>query len=305
MTTPYIMRKGVSELDDLSNGYLANSASVGAKSVYYVEGNAGNDSNTGLSWAEAFKTLAVALAASHADIASGSTGWASQNVIYLKADATTETLVALAQKTTVIGVGTCDGNGNARVIGAHTISGTYAGCHFVNVDFLGVAGATTIFTLPTGAAGIEFHGCRFMSGSTTNVAAISTTSVGNIKIHDCEFYDEWVAGRKFTTAAINIGTGAAHRTDIARNLFALSQEGHAVEVNAGHSGRNCWIRDNYIHSAAMAIDENSNTVQVVGNRIVVGVNAAAETSVDISDLLSLNNQVTGGDGNTIYIPGWN
>lgn len=305
MGSTKILRQGDATLGDLADGYLASAALVGAKSVYYVEGNAGNDSNTGLSWAEAFKTLAVALAASHADIASGSTGWASRNVIYLKADATAETLVALAQKTTVIGVGTCDGNGSARVTGAHTISGTYAGCHFVNVDFLGAAGATTIFTLPTGAAGIEFHGCRFMSGSTTNVAAISTAAVGNMKIHDCEFYDEWVAGRKFTTAAINIGTGTAHRTSIARNLFALSQEGHAIEVHAGHTGRNCWIRDNYIHSAAMAIDENSDTFQVVDNRIVVGVNAAAGTSVDIGDLVSLNNMITGADGNTIFVPARN
>ena len=57
---------------------------AGAKTIYYVEGNAGDDDNDGLTWETAFKTLAVALAASHADIASGSTGWASRNVIYLK-----------------------------------------------------------------------------------------------------------------------------------------------------------------------------------------------------------------------------
>ena len=299
------MKKGVSELGDLADGYLALGPTIGAKTVYYVEGNAGNDSNSGLSWPEAFKTLAVALAASHADIGSGSTGWASRNVIYLKADATAETLTKLAQKTTVIGVGSCDGNGSARVTGSHTIAGTYSGCHFVNVDFLSAAGATTIFTLPTGAGGTEFHGCHFLSSAAANVAAIKITAVTNFVVDGCQFVGPWADAGTWTTAAIDIATGTANHTQIRNSTFQVTGTGLGIRVNAGRSGANSFIRDNLFMTAAMAIDENSDTFYVVDNRIIVGVNAAAGTSVDIGDLLSVNNLVTGADGNTLPVPAFN
>jgi hypothetical protein len=305
MGDTYILRKGVAELDDLADGYLALGPTIGAKSVYYVEGNAGNDSNSGLSWPEAFKTLAVALAASHADISSGSTGWAARNVIYLKADPTAETLTALAQKTTVIGVGSTDGIGSARVTGAHTISGTYSGMHFVNVDFLCAAGATTIFTLPTGVSGIEFHGCRFLGSAAANVAAIKATAVHGLVVDNCQFIGHWADAGTFTTAAIDIATGTANQTQIQNSTFQVTGTGLGIRVNAGRSGANSFIRDNLFMTAAMAIDENSDTFYVADNRIIVGVNAAAGTSVDIPDLLSVNNLVTGSDGNTLPVPAFN
>jgi len=53
--------------------------------VYYVEGNAGLDTQDGLSWDKAFKTLAVALAASHANIArADERGYAARNTIFVK-----------------------------------------------------------------------------------------------------------------------------------------------------------------------------------------------------------------------------
>ena len=306
MTSPYILRKGVSRVNDLLDGPQAvQFIAAGAKTVYYVENNAGNDSNDGLSWEQAFKTLAVAMAASHADISSGSTGWASRNVIYLKADTTAETLVTLAQKTTIIGVGSCDGNGNARVTGAHTPSGTYAGCHFVNVDFIGAAGATTIFTLVSGQSGIEFHGCRFMSGSTTNVAAITATAVSFLKIKDCTFLSDWTDSGRFTTAAVNIAAGQSDYTDIDGNTFIQTVGGQAIKIDTAKTGRGSWIRNNHIFSTALAIDEESDTMYCIDNRIIAGVNAAAGTSVDLPDLLSLNNLVTGADGNTLPVPAFN
>ena len=132
---PFRMVAGISRVEDLANySEMTHAEMLGVKTVYYVESNAGNDGNDGLTWDSAYKTLAVAMAASHADIAVNSRGWASRNVILYKGDANSESLVKFAQKTTVIGVGSTDGNGPARIVGLHVPvnAGAY-GCHFVNL----------------------------------------------------------------------------------------------------------------------------------------------------------------------------
>jgi len=70
----------IERLEAMKNGEAAGQ-------VYYVEANDGNDTTgDGSSWNKAFKTLTVAFVASNANIASGSTGWASRNKIYYKGD---------------------------------------------------------------------------------------------------------------------------------------------------------------------------------------------------------------------------
>ena len=70
----YILRKGVSSLLDLKDGYLGlGSFAVGAKTVYFVDGNIGV-SGDGTSWEQAIRTLAAAITLSNADIASGKYG---------------------------------------------------------------------------------------------------------------------------------------------------------------------------------------------------------------------------------------
>ncbi len=60
---------------DGANGLIGSVGINTPGKVYYVEGNAGDDDNDGLTWNTAYKTLAVAMAASHANIAASSSGW--------------------------------------------------------------------------------------------------------------------------------------------------------------------------------------------------------------------------------------
>jgi len=191
-------------LEDIAGGQ----GSIGT--TYYVDCNAGSDSNDGLSWDTAFKKLSVALAASHANIAAGATGWASRNRIFFKGDQTKtadgENLTALAQKTDIIGVGTTDWKSKPQLIGNHVIPNTtsYMGCRFFNVMFKGpVLVGGDIFTI-TGQHGIEFVGCEFMGDSTTpaTAAIISTGGVG-LKVIGCEFKGA------YSDSVIELGAGQA------------------------------------------------------------------------------------------------
>ena len=131
--------------------------------IYFVEGNAGNNVNDGSDWEHAFKTLAYALAISHASI-NKTAGWAARNTIFCKGDYLDEDLTKLAQKTDIIGVGSCDDQPRCRLVGTHVIPDAtggidYMGCRFFNMDFRD-DGASSNWTI-TNQSGIEFHNCRF------------------------------------------------------------------------------------------------------------------------------------------------
>ena len=51
--------------------------------IYFVDGNAGNDGNDGLSWDYPKKTLLHTFSVSHTDIARGSDRWARRNTIFI------------------------------------------------------------------------------------------------------------------------------------------------------------------------------------------------------------------------------
>ena len=185
---PFIMRKGISVLADLADGQQnASLALAGAKTVYHVEGNSGSDTSEGKSWDTAFKTLAVGLAASHADISSNSQGWAARNVILCKGDALDEDLVLLAQKTDVIGVGHWNRFPMCGLIGNHVpASASGQGTRFFNFYFQANAAGGDIWTLDSTVAGLEFHGCIFHAGSTTAAtAAIVNTASPFIGVFGC------------------------------------------------------------------------------------------------------------------------
>lgn len=260
----YNLKRGVAVLDDIKDSALIGGA-AGAKTVFYVEGNAGNDNNSGESWDEAFKTLTVALAASHADISSGSTGWASRNVIYCKGDALDEDLVLLAQKTDVVGVGNYNQWPKCGLIGNHVPTGTTAayGTRFFNFFFQGNAAGGDLWTLDSTVSGLGFFGCTFSAGSTTaaTAAIVSTASpflelVGN-EIHG-----------KFSDAAIEFGAGDARGTRILGNHIEGALSG--IEFGAGvtsstGSAESILVKDNYVKAATECINDAASIVSIVNN----------------------------------------
>jgi hypothetical protein len=268
---------------------------------YYVDGNAGGAGRSGLSWDTALDTLTEALALSHANIAAGSRGWASRNTIYCKGDALTEDLTKLADKTDIVGVGSCDGFGpGARLLGNHVISGAYIGCRFINMALKDNDATGTIMTLVTAQGATQFIGCSFLSG-TASVVALLATAVTDLRVIGCEFQGSWTSS--WSTGALSLGAGSGNRTIIMDNIFGNTHaSGVGIVVDISRTGADSWILNNFFKTTAMAIDENSDTFAVVGNRIVTLASSAVGTSVDIPAALSLDNLVKGSEATAIAIP---
>lgn len=267
--------------------------------VYFVENNAGYDGNDGKSWNKAFKTLSVALAASHANIAAGSKGWAARNTIFLKGDSMDEDLTKLAQKTDIIGVGSCHDVPMARLEGHHVIQASstenYNGCRFFNIDFYS-DGSEATMVIPTNHNGIEFHNCRFMAVGVTPIHGIHVTAaVHRMKVINCKFVPD-SAGRIFDTAAI-LTAGTCTGIEIIGNVI-YGKIGIHFSGSGDHFG--CFIKDNLIYATTLCIDDDSDKAIIVNNRMISAANVGA-TAIDYNVKLAAGNILTGAD-DTMNIP---
>jgi hypothetical protein len=274
--------------------------------TFYVDANAGVDTNDGKSWEYAFKTLAVALAASHASIAAGSTGWASRNRIFLKADQTEtaygETLTKLAQKTDIIGVGSTDWKSKPQIVGKHTIAATvsYMGCRFINVMFKGTIAAGADNWTITGQHGIEFLGCEFMGDTdTAATAAIIATACVGLKVKDCVFKGA------YTDAVIEIGAGQADDLWIEGNLIQGANMGIEISGDATFAaGKYGLIKENLINTTVECIKDSESKCYVVRNNLITAANEGVLMAGAILCNLKLaqDNRITTGDKNNVIYP---
>lgn len=274
--------------------------------VYYVDCNAGADTNDGLSWATAFKKLSIALAASHANIAATSAGWANRNTIYFKGDQTAtadgENLVKLAQKTDVIGVGSTDWKSKPQLIGNVVIPTTisYQGCRFFNCMFKGpILVGGDIITM-TSQHGIELVDCEFMGDSTTPAtgAILSFACVG-LKIRNCVFKGA------FSDSVIEIGAGQADDLVIENCVVQGADKGIEVLAAATFAaGKYGLIKDNVVSSTLVCIEDATNKCYVVGNKGITLANkgAALAGAVVCNIALALDNRFGTGDANNIVYP---
>jgi hypothetical protein len=300
-TRPFVMRKGISVLSDLADGMNAASLALqGAKTVFYVEGNAGLDTNDGKSWDTAFKTLTVALAASHADIAADSRGWAARNAILCKGDALDEDLVLLAQKTDVIGCGSWNARSKCGLVGNHVPTGATAsyGTRFFNFFFMANAAGGDIWTLDPYMNSLEFHNCTFYAGSTTAATgAIINAGVDLLGVYNCEF-----VGR-FSDAVIEFGTGDGFRgARIIGNYIEGANQGihlnSGTTASSGASLINGVIAGNVINTATECIYDEADIAMIIGNMCVT---AQAEGSVGDGGIVgeenvSMDNKLSCSDG---------
>jgi hypothetical protein len=271
---------------------------IGAKTVYFVDGNHGNDSNSGKNgWGDAFKTLTVALAASHADIASGSEGWAARNIIFAKGDVFDEDLVLLAQKTDVVGVGSYDSRHRPGLRGNHVPTGTTAsyGTRFFNFHFVG--DATTggvLWTLDSTCLRVEFHNCVFRSTATTEATTgILATASRWLGVYNCEFRDA------FSTAAISIAAGNADGLQIIGNKIMSAAVGILVNASATCANDIGRIANNEIYATTLAVDENADEFLLYNNFLFSETATLAE-SVDSASKLSVGNYLANTALNQLY-----
>jgi hypothetical protein len=302
---PFRMVRGVSGLDDLFDGYMAyGHLAMGAKTVYFVDGNNGIDGGAGDSWDSAFKTLTYALAVSNTDIASGAKGWAARNVIYCKGDAFDEDLVLLAQKTDVVGVGSYNAKAKAALIGNHVPTGTTCsyGTRFFNFHFIANAAGGDIWTLDNTVSDLEFHDCTFHAGSTTAAtAAIVDTAAPFLGLYNNEFIG------RFSDATIEFGAGDGFRgTRIVGNYIEGANNG--VELGAGTTASsgatllNGIISNNIIDVAAITVDDNADIARVVNNILISADGSSLAAAVDLNVAISANNYLVSTTLNQLYPP---
>lgn len=270
---------------------------VGARTVYFVDGNAGSDGNIGTSWTQAYKTLAVAFAASHADIAAGPTGWAARNTIFIKGDWFVEDLVIFPQKTDVVGVGSADGRKGAGITGNHAPVNTAHGTRFINVNFQPTA-AADIMTLTSATGGVEFHNCVFdANGTLVAVSAIESTASSFLKIIDCEFHGA------FSGDVIEIKAGSADSTIIKNNIMlGGANDGIVFTGTPTITGsRYMLIANNIIQVVGKVIDDGSDDVCFITDNRCMSDAVAGGSAYVINDDWGCNNIITCSD-EVIMIP---
>ena len=266
--------------------------------TYFVDCNCGSDGNNGKEITRPFKTLAVAFAASHADIARGSDRRARRNTIYIAGDSFEEDLVILPQKTDVIGVGSFNGQDKgANILGNHAPVNAGMGCRFYNVGFESVT-TGTIMTLTGACWGAQFNHCEYRAiGTLTAAKAIDTTACPALKIIDCDF----LGG--FSGDVIDIGAGAVDGLVIKGNrILGGANDGIIVTgTTTMTTGRMGLIADNDIYVNNVTINDGADSTLVVnGNRCVTAAVYGATSHV-ITVAFAANNYVTA-NGASYRIP---
>lgn len=277
-----------------------NRTSTGG-TVYYVDGNSGSDTNPGQSWELPYKTLAVAFAASHADIARGSDRWARRNTVYIAGDSFEEDLIIFPQKTDVIGVGSYNGHFGPNILGNHAPVNEGVGCRFFDVNFEPVA-AGVIITLTGACWGAEFHNCTFRaSGTLVATVAIDTTACSHLRIINCRFIGA------FSGDVIDIGAGAIDDMIIKDNIIIGGANDGIVETGTATitASRRGLIADNYISVVARTIVTNATSVfDVINNRLITAAAATTPADCYVIDLtFACGNLLTAADAGKM-LPRW-
>ena len=277
---------------------------AGYNKSYYVDVNAGVNTNDGLSWSTPLKTLAPAIVLNNANIASGAVGWAARNAIYFKGDnneASKETLITLPNKCDVIGVGSYDHKPYPEMIGNHLIgAGAYMGTRFINMGFRSLAAGGVIMTVPTTTSGLAFIGCHF-DGSTAVVATIGllATAVEMLSVVGCTFKGG------FSTTAIDIGAGESNGLLIRDNIIGSAKKGIRVSSTMTCSVRQAYIMNNMFNCAGtvasgIIIDDASGKIVIAGNRGRSGGDGKLASTLVSGTGMAVDNQFSHAAGNSIY-----
>ena len=274
----------------VSNLVSLSEESRGANGVrYFVDGNSGADNGDGASWDAPFKSLAYALAISHANIGLRSSTWAKRNTIYVVGDALAEDLVKLAQKTDVVGMGSYDHHPKAGITGTHVIDSvaSYMGCRLFNLYLRKKAGgAAAILTIPTAQSGIGILGCEVDgSDATVSTIGISATGVERLSIIGNDFIGA------FSSEAIYIGTGESNGLRIEGNTILGAVKGIVTHSGLTTSVRKGLVKGNTIYTSGVTIDDEASVLICIDNKCVSDA-ATGDTAIKINQRLASGNTIT-------------
>lgn len=260
--------------------------------TYYVH-KAGNNAG-GLSWANAFTTIAAAITAHTTMRATLAAAAQSCNSYILIAPGTyEENLTSLPYSCTMIGLGVL---GTDKATEIHPVvgscmAGTVSGLRMYNISFQG--GTGTADTLDFNICNnVHIIGCEFYPGAVNSNAAISTQNCGM-----SVFRNNWILTQAalYYTYGFYFG-GGADKYCIANKVednimtgLAATGTGIFVEDTCTSSGQTIF-RNNVIRlsGAGIGIDENSDGVLCIDNKVF----HVGGTPYDINTALSMNNRAS-------------
>ena len=259
------LNETASELQNLMGAYPI------AGKTYYVE-KQGNNTN-GSSWANAYTTLAAAIAASNAYVAVYTN---VMNRIYVGGGTYTEALATLPNHCEIIGVGMpSDG---PRISGTTVLTTAPSVCHIYNMQFR-TSTAAPILDLGDAAQGIWLVNCLFNAnpGITATCGVDFGTGSYYGKVIGCEFQGPVSADKGIVfSGALN----AFMR--IEGNYISAVTSG--IEFSADSAGAysdyQCYIKDNVICRS----DPSS------GDQLAVGIKICDSHSR--SDLMTIHNYIS-------------
>ncbi|MDD2731351.1 MAG: hypothetical protein PHW33_04500 [Candidatus Portnoybacteria bacterium] len=211
-------------------------------------------------------------------------------------------MVALAQKTDIVGIGSSDNYPKACIRGNHVPVNNAMGCRFFNVRFRPAASSDLVTLASTSGGSIEFHNCIFDAhySSYTAPSAIDTTASQYVKIIGCDFLGA------FSGDVIDIGAGLINGLRIiGNNILGGADNGIvATGTMTADQGRNGLVADNYIQVADKVIDDGADTVLYCFNNVGVSAENAGASAYVITAGYGANNIITCGDG-TVSVPSCN
>jgi len=277
--------------------FLTSNEYFGPKGgVYYVDGNVA--ATGGGSPDHPYATLAEAIAASDAAIASSTNRWwARRNRIFACGDDLTEDLVKFPTKCDVIGCGSQDHNTQVGLSGHHAPVGESFGTRFFNVHFKAKAHASPVITLTSVTSGLQVLGCTIDGILGTMTSGILATASYCLVVEDCDFVGT------FATSYITFGAGEAGRARILNNrMLGTAAKGIVAPAQTTAS----WaplIQGNTIFAAGKPIEEASNLFHVVNNRLMTSINIGTTTDGYSFNLaLASGNILTGLNGVAATVP---
>ncbi len=298
------LRRWISTLNQDIVGSSGFNGILSGGTIYYVDGNKSTAGTGTGGWSNAFNTLSAALAASHANIAvSSRRAWATRNTIFVIGDFITEDLTKLAQKTDVIGLGSTNQYKKAGILGDHVIEAAttahYMGCRLINMHFRGDGGGI-LFDIPVNQNGIEFIDCEFQQNGGETIG-LRLGGCHDTKILGCVFRPN-TSGVGFSTAAIQLLNGAGSVTNV--NIEGNQIFSGGIGINWDETNSiNCWVIDNKMWTTGLGIDDESDDIFVIGNRMITAVDTGTYTAgFDFSEAKAIDNTVTGSGGETDITP---
>lgn len=253
------------DIDALVSGGVSGPIADTGGTIFYCDGNMSADTGDGLSWASATQMLSTALALSHADIAvSADRQWAGRNRIYVKGDAITEDLTALAQKTDIIGVGNNNPYNMPGIVGNHDIASTtaYPSCRFYNIQFYGDE-AAELWDVD-GQGGLEFHGCLFQPNGSATVG-LEASECTRLVVNGCQFVS--IDGIDFSSSAIEIPDDTTPPPNMRFTNNLIRSDGIGINIDETVTSGS-YISDNTFTTGGMCIDDEGDDVWVINNNMV-------------------------------------